>query len=171
MRVARELLGRSDVRTTMIYNIEAILAALRQAERLISWYRSGGSGRYPTEHEVISHVVLPIFLRLGWSHQQIAVEWNKVDMAFFKRTPTIPNNCIMVLEAKGLGRSLGDVLHQPRNYCTTLGLGGVRYIVTTDGANLFMYQRDGSDWNPDPIGYLSIPSLQREYVLCRRAPT
>ncbi|HEX2219634.1 MAG TPA: hypothetical protein VHG35_12580 [Gemmatimonadales bacterium] len=146
-------------------NIEAILAALRQAERLVSWYRSGSSGRYPTEHEVVSHIVLPLFLGLGWSHQQIAVEWNKVDMAFFKRTPTTPENCVMVLEAKGLGHSLGDVLQQPRNYCAALGLQSARYIVVTDGANVFAYERDGDNWRLDPVGYVSIASLQHQYVL------
>lgn len=146
-------------------NIEDILAALRQAERLLSWYRIAGSGRDPTEHEVVSHIVLPLFLGLGWSHQQIAVEWNKVDMGFFKRTPTTEANCVMVLEAKGLEQGLGEVLHQPQNYVRTLGLENVRYIVTTNGANLFVYEKSEADWIPDPVGYLSIPSLQREYVL------
>jgi hypothetical protein len=146
-------------------NIDAILAALRQAERLHSWYWFGGSGRFPTEHEVVSHIVLPLFLGLGWSHQQIAVEWNKVDMAFFKRTPRANDTCVMILEAKGLGRGLGDVLSQPREYARTLGLDNVKHIVTTDGANLFMFERSGSEWNPDPVGYFSIASLQHEYVL------
>lgn len=146
-------------------NIDDILAALRQAERLISWYRSLGAGRFPTEHEVVSHIVLPLFLGLGWSHQQIAVEWSKVDMAFFKRTPTIPENCVMVLEAKGLGRGLGEVFDQPKEYVQALALDTVRIIVITDGADLFVYERFAGTWDPDPVGYLSIPSLQREYVL------
>jgi hypothetical protein len=146
-------------------NIEAILAALRQAERLTSWYGSGGAGRHPTEHEVVSHIVLPLFLSLGWSHQQIAVEWNKVDMAFFKHTPTIAKNCVMVLEAKGLGKSLGDVLDQPRRYWESLALKNACYIVVTDGANLFTYAREGEAWGLDPVGYVSITSMQHEYVL------
>lgn len=146
-------------------NIDAIQAALRQAERLCSWYGSKSAGRWPTEHEVISHIVLPLFLGLGWSHQQIAVEWNRVDVAFFKRTPTHAENCVMVLEAKGLGRGLGNVLEQPSNYCAGLGLAGARYIVVTDGANLFVYEREGDHWRSEPVGYVSIPSLQRQYVL------
>ena len=42
-------------------NIEEILAALRQAKRLCSWYRTADQSGRPTEHEVVSHVVLPIF--------------------------------------------------------------------------------------------------------------
>ena len=54
--------------------MEDILVALRQAERLIGWYQDDSSGRKPRECEVVSHIVLPLLLGLGWSHQQIAVE-------------------------------------------------------------------------------------------------
>lgn len=147
-------------------NIEGILSALRRAKHLLCWYRrTDEAGRTPTEHEVVSHILLPLFLGLGWSYQQIAVEWNKVDMAFFERTPTIEANCVMVLEAKGLERGLSQVLDQPRNYVRTLELKNARYIVTTNGATLFVYGRNDAEWKRDPIGYLSIPNLQREYVL------
>lgn len=146
-------------------NIEDILKALNQADRLINWYWSGdeNAGRYPTENEVVSHIILPIFLGLGWSHQQIAVEWNKVDVAFFKRTPTTPTNCIMIIEAKGLGNSLGAVLGQPKNYVKNLGLKNVQLIVTTDGANVFVYSADDKD--EEPIGFFNVNNLQREYIL------
>jgi hypothetical protein len=55
-------------------NIQDIYAALRQADNLYSWYRQEESGDRPSEHEVVSHIILPLFLGLGWSHQQIAVE-------------------------------------------------------------------------------------------------
>ncbi|HET7461844.1 MAG TPA: hypothetical protein VFJ82_11380 [Longimicrobium sp.] len=146
-------------------NIEDILGALRQADRLCQWYRASGSGRYPTEHEVVSHIVLPLFLGLGWSHQQIAVEWNRVDMAFFKRTPTDISNCVMVLEAKGLGQGLGEVSAQPQAYAARLALPNVQYIATTDGENLFLYQRHGDSWAENPVGYLNVTCLQHEYIL------
>ncbi len=146
-------------------NIDDILAALRQADRLSTWYRSGKSGRSPTEHEVVSHIVLSLFLGLGWSHQQIAVEWKKVDMAFFKRTPTTKENCVMILEAKGLGRGLGKVLDQPKKYVQNLGLTNVRYIVVSDGENLLVYERVEDGWNMHPVGYLTVSSLQKEYLL------
>lgn len=145
-------------------NIEDIVAKLSQAKHLISWYRTDGSGRKLAEYEVVSHIVLPLFLGLGWSYKQIAVEWNKVDMAFFERTPATEANCVMVLEAKGLERGLSQILHQPQDYVRRLGLEGVRHIVTTNGTELFVYEKSGTDWNPNPVGYLSIPSLQREYV-------
>ena len=146
-------------------NIEDILAALRQAERLCSWYRSEAQEGRPTEHEVVSHVVLPIFLALGWSHQQIAVEWKKMDMAFFKRTPTTPENCVMVLEAKGLGQPLNDRVAQPQRYVERSGLGSVRYLLTTDGPSVFLYERNADGWAEEPTGHLDATTLQRSYLL------
>lgn len=146
-------------------NIEDILAALRQAERLCSWYRSEAQEGRPTEHEVVSHVVLPIFLALGWSHQQIAVEWKKTDMAFFKRTPTTPENCVMVLEAKGLGSPLNDRVAQPQKYVERSGLGSVKYVLTTDGPSVFLYERDADGWADEPTGHLDVTTLQRSYLL------
>lgn len=148
-------------------NIGDILQAIQQADRLCTWYEAESKTQKPrpSEHEVISHVILPIFLGLGWSHQQIAVEWNRVDMAFFKSTPASPQNCVMVLEAKGLGRALSEVLHQPREYVNQLGLPNVRYILTTDGANLFVYQRNDTNKNPTPVGYINFQSLQKKYIL------
>lgn len=149
-------------------NVGDIINALQQAERLYSWYRSQQCGHTPTEHEVVSHIILPIFLGLGWSHQQSAVEWNKVDLAFFKKTPTTKENCVMVLEAKGMGKALSNVLFQPLEYINNLELSNVRYILTTDGINLFVYQKSDGEWDTDPVGYFNIWRLQKEYILPKR---
>jgi len=160
-------------------NIADLIGALRQAQRLLSWYETDasglgkGKGERPTENEIVSHVVLPLFLGLGWSHQQIAVEWNRVDMALFSRTPTTPENCAVVIEAKGLGRALGEVIAQPKRYAYDLGLTDARYLVTTDGASLFVYgrsavdSRDSAVWEPVPVGFVDLRRLQKEYVLPR----
>jgi hypothetical protein len=147
-------------------NIDDILRSLQQAGRLCAWYWSS-PGRKPSENEVISHIILPLFLGLGWSHQQMAVEWNNMDMAFFKTTPTTNDSCVMVLESKGLGQALGNVLVQPINYVKKNQLKNVKYILITDGENLFVYGKAGEKWDitSNPIGYISVSSLQREYIL------
>ncbi len=65
----------------------------------------------------------------------------------------------MVLEAKGLGNPLSEVLKIPVGYVEDLGPNNVNYILITDGANLFMHSKTKKKWNPDPVGYLSIRSL------------
>lgn len=144
-----------------------VVEALYEGKRLIESYRDGILGRSPSEYEVISHLVLPLFVRLGWPRDRIAVEWGRVDVAFFDDTPTHPENCVMVLEAKFLGQELGDVFEQPYGYVERLGLENVRSIMTTDGDNLFVFRRRGSEWDPEPSGYLRMSSLRREYALPR----
>jgi hypothetical protein len=144
-------------------NIILINQAIKQANRLLKWYWSGenSSGRYPTENEVISHIVLPFFLALGWSHQQIAIEWNKVDGAFFLKTPTNNENCIMIMEAKGLSKALNDVLSQPLSYIQNLNLVNVKKILVTNGHILLIYKKESDR----PIGYIDFSSIQKEYIL------
>jgi hypothetical protein len=146
-------------------NIHEIYAALRQADNLRSWYYEDASGQRPTEHEVVSHMVLPLFLGLGWSHQQMAVEWNNIDMAFFSRTPTSERNCVMVLEAKGMGQGLDDILDQPIRYIKRNRLRRVRYIVATNGEIFLVYGRSRGSWGSDPIAFLDVACLQKRYVI------
>lgn len=147
-------------------NIDDILKALKEARRLFTWYDlRKDCGQRPSEHEVVSHMILPLFLGLGWSHQQIAVEWKNVDMAFFKNTPTTEENCIMILEAKGLGYPLSNILDQPKKYVKNLGLRKVKNIIVTDGANLFVYKKDQDQWDENPTAYLNIRHLKKEYPL------
>jgi len=146
-------------------NTTDIYAALRQADNLCSWYQEDGSGQRPTEHEVVSHIVLPLFLGLGWSHQQMAVEWNNIDVAFFARTPTREENCVMVLEAKGMGQGLDDVLNQPTRYVERHGLRRVRYIVVTNGQVFMVHARSHGSWASSPIAFLDVSCLQKQYVL------
>jgi hypothetical protein len=147
-------------------NITDIIIALNQAERLCSWYsKKAKSGRIPSESEVITHIILPILLGLGWSHQQIAVEWNHVDIAFFKQMPSKSENCIMILEAKDWGSPLINTLEQPKKYIDNLKLKNVKHILTADGENLYMYEKSADNWSPNPVGYINVKLLQKQYAL------
>ena len=109
--------------------------------------------------------MVPLFLGLGWSHQQIAVEWKKVDMAFFKQPPTTEQNCVMILEAKGMGEGLDDVLKQPIDYIKEKGLQNVHYIAVTNGQIILVYGQSGKVWNQTPQAYLDITCLKKKYII------
>ncbi len=89
----------------------------------------------------------------------------KMDMAFFKRTPTTTENCVMVLDAKGLGQPLNDRVAQPQRYVERSGLKSVRYVLTTDGPSVFLYEKDADGWAEEPTGHLDVTTLQRSYLL------
>jgi len=57
------------------------------------------------------------------------------------------------------------VLVQPKSYVEGMELKNVRHILTTDGENLFMYEKSNTGWSPDPVGYINVKVLQKEYVL------
>ncbi len=149
-------------------NIDDTIRALEQAGQLCSWYHSEEQcGRRPTENEIVSHTILPLFLGLGWSYQQIAVEWKNIDMAFFRGTTRTNDNCVMLLEAKRLGQPLGEVTSQPLRYIKSLGLNSIKFIIITDGENLFVYRRKENKWDKDakPVRYISVSRLQKKYIL------
>lgn len=147
-------------------NIEDILAAMQQGERLCSWYREQStSGRWPTEFEVVSHIIVPLLLGLGWSHQQIAVEWDKVDVALFETLPTSKGSCKIIIEAKGLGKPLGLVNQQPLDYIKKKNLSNVSKYVITDGENFFIFGKMNNDWVDEPIGYFNLSHRKRDYVI------
>jgi hypothetical protein len=79
--------------------------------------------------------------------------------------PTTPNNCVMVLEAKGLGEPLAARVSQPQRYVDAAALGSVRYVLTTDGPTLFLYEWTADGWTPEPVGRLDVASIQRSYLL------
>ena len=82
--------------------------------------------------------------------------------------PTTPNNCVMVLEAKGLGGPLAASVSQPQRYVDAAPLGSVRYVLTTDGPTLFLYEWTAEGWAPEPVGRLDVASIQRS-TCCPRA--
>tara|TARA_R110002049_G_scaffold150260_4_gene313411 strand:+ start:468 stop:1520 length:1053 start_codon:yes stop_codon:yes gene_type:complete len=148
--------------------IESVIGALRQCRQLSAWYYANKhSGGRPTEHEVVSHMVLPLLLALGWSHQQIAVEWKRIDVALFLTTPTESQNCVGIIEAKGHGQSLGNVLGQPQGYVDNLKLTNARKVIITDGLNIFIHElsRDTGKFNEVPTGYLNMNYLTESYLL------
>lgn len=64
--------------------VDAVLLAIQHQRRLAQWYQTHGRsvGR-PTEHEVVTYMILPLLLGLGWSEQLLAIEWNRVDLSVF----------------------------------------------------------------------------------------
>lgn len=146
--------------------VEQVQAAIERQRRLLAWYRRFGeiAGR-PNEHEVVSHMILPLLLALGWSEQLLAVEWNKVDIAGFSGTPTTQSNCVMVCEAKKPRHGLQNVLDQPRYYVQSLALSACRNILLSQGGRFYLYRRqaDGT-WPPEPTGYLNVECIRTAHV-------
>lgn len=146
--------------------VDHFLRAVTRARRMLGWYDTHGpaSGR-PTEHEVVAHLVLPMLLALGWSEQLLAVEWRKIDLAAFWATPTRPENCALVCEAKGAGHGLQGVRNQAFRYVREHGLAGCGKVLLSEGGRFLLYERSGEAWSERPAGYLNLAKIRTAHVL------
>lgn len=118
-------------------------------------------GRWPSETEIVAHLVVPFLRALGWLPEQIAVEWgsigrSKVDIAVFGELPRSPKNCRFVLEAKVLGTGVEGALGQAKGYVESLGMACD--VVVTDGIRYRMY---AGDRNFEPVAYANLMRLKQ----------
>jgi hypothetical protein len=100
----------------------------------------------PSELEMISHFVVPLLYRLRWRQEEIAVEWNNIDVALFKDLPRSPENCFAIIEAKRFGTGVESALPQARSYCSRLKI--LCPIFITDGFRYALYLTPETD-EPD----------------------
>lgn len=152
---------------------ERMKDTLQRLRQLGLWYTENGkeTGR-PTEQEVVAHMLIPLLTTLGWSVQNLAVEWNKIDLAGFSGVPSGPENCLFVCEAKGLWYGLQNAYEQAVKYVERLELKCGKEIdvkiLTTDGLRLYIYEKatTDKDW-PDqlePTGYLNILKFREKHI-------
>jgi hypothetical protein len=148
-------------------DVDKFIFAIQRQRRLVKWYQESGKRcKRPSEHKVVAHMILPLLLALGWSEQLLAVEWRKVDLAAFVRTPTIPTHCCLVCEAKGYGHGLQNIFSQATTYVKKLKLDNCKKILLTEGARLYLYERQKDDnWNENPVGYLNIDKIRTNHVV------
>ena len=149
---------------------EKVKAALQRQQSFSKWYDlHGEESQRPTEHEVVAHMVVPLLLALGWSEQLLAVEWKRIDLAAFWGTPTTPEKCTMIVEAKGRGRPLLKAYEQAKSYVEKQGLSRCKKIVLTDGECIYVYVRQQGGFPDQPEGYLNVNVLRSEYLAPRGA--
>lgn len=148
--------------------VDRVERALRKQKKLLNWYWSSGqAGDRPTEHEVVAHLILPLMLALGWSEQLLAVEWNRVDLAAFWKTPTTHEHCKLICEAKTMGHGLQDVPAQAKKYAEDPRFTECDKILVSDGGRFYLYRRVDGQWSAEPSGYVNILMPRERYTFPR----
>ncbi|MFN3167786.1 MAG: hypothetical protein ACE37H_12055 [Phycisphaeraceae bacterium] len=149
-------------------NVDALLDTIARQRRMLRWYREHGEeSDRPKEHEVVAYMALPMLLALGWSEQLLGIEWKKVDLAAFRKTPTTPDNCVLVCEAKGMKSGLqGRAYPQAQNYTKKLELDRCKHILLTQGQRFYLYRRsETGDWPEQPAGYLNLLKIRQRNLM------
>ncbi len=121
---------------------------------------SDAFGDYPSEDEMIVHLVVPFLRALGWPPECIGVKWRRVDIALFRSLPRTPENCSFVIEVKRLGTGVENALNQARAYVTELDAGPCDAVVT-DGVRYRLYSGERGF---EPIAYANLWRLKRSAV-------
>ena len=146
-------------------SVEKAIEAIEKACRLQNWYWNDDVN--PAEHEIIAHMTIPLMLALGWSEQLLAVEWGRIDLAFFDRAPRKPENCILICEAKRPHKPLESALEQAKEYVRTWKLTRCKKLLITSGTRLLIYRLKGKTWQQH--GYVNLQRLKRNYVFASKA--
>ena len=160
-----------------ISDAENLTAALGRIRRLARFYYAAKTFTDEDafywadvrEHETRTFLVVPLLLALGWSEQQIKVEYpiegrQRVDLACFCR-PFRRNNdeCVMLVETKGLSQGLCYAADQCANYAKSFK--NCQTLVVTNGICYKSYERRDGMFGKVPSAYLNILEPRDRYPL------
>lgn len=143
-------------------SVNGVMKTIQKARRLQNWYKSNEFLDRPSEHETVAHLILPLLLAVGWSEQQLAIEWKRVDLACFNN-PRKLDSIKIICEAKKQGKSLESAYHQAIEYTRKLKLVGCKFILITDGVRLQLFEKAGG-WPESPTHYLNLDKLRRDTI-------
>jgi len=135
-------------------SIATIVASVRDLVPL--YWNPPKFGDLPTEDELVGHYTIPLLKALGWSLEQIAVKWHRVDIALFDRLPRQPENCRLIIEAKRFDTGFEYALKQARGYLKELQI--MRDVVVTDGIRYRFYAHEKSF---APVAYANLSRLKQ----------
>ncbi len=152
-------------------SINALIKDLGELQRIASWYYR--SGTRPSEYETVAYLGVPLLRALGWTPQQMAVEWDKIDIALFSRLPRGDKNLAVVVEAKKRDDAVMsyEVLLQAVGYATQPGRDECHRIICTDGIRYAVYVKGNNGHFPDspytPTAYLNINRMMDGYPVLK----
>ena len=132
--------------------------------RIANWYNGGSRGHSPSEHETVSHLVIPLLRILGWTPQRMALEGREL---MSRCSP----ECLLTLDiflwSSKRRRFATPVCRgqciRPRTTQRRWSLQNCRRLVVTDGLRYGVYKRVGTDFRR--YAYLNLTRLRNEYPI------
>lgn len=149
---------------------EDLTAAVRRIRLLARYYGGSEAGWWISEHETRAFLILPLLTALGWSEQQVRIEYatksGRLDAVCFTKPlhEATDDDCALILESKSFRRGLDGAHAQAKRYAKVLP--GARSVVVSNGYCYKVYLRDGdggfSQW---PDAYLNLLRPRDKYPL------
>lgn len=140
-------------------SITQLVGAVDDLVRVGDWY---SRTKFPSEHETVAMLVVPLLRALGWTPQKMGIEWNRVDVALFQRLPRDDANLRVVVEAKRMDLSCLSAQSQALGYAK--GRKACHQLIVTDGLRYGVYRRS-QDGSFTLHAYLNLARLRDEYPI------
>jgi hypothetical protein len=143
--------------------------------RLLAHYYRGLDWSSIKEHETRTFLVVPLLLALGWAEQQLKIELRcasgSVDIACFRDpySSSSPNQCVMLIETKGLSQGLDLVFDQAERYARDFPTCNL--LLVTNGVYYRAYTRmDEQIFRATPVAHLNLIKPTDLYPLDSSVP-
>lgn len=154
-------------------SIDGLIGEMDELVRVARWYQR--TGQNPSESETVAYLVVPLLRTLGWTPQKMGIEWNRVDVALFGRTPRRDKHLRAVVEVKKMNASCLTARSQAEYYALQKGRELCQQLIVTDGLRYAVFARDpdGKSFASLPIAYLNLTRRRDAYPIleCRGART
>lgn len=147
---------------------EILASTLNQVRRLATYYLNNFDWQTVNEDQVRSFLVVPFLLAMGWSEQQLFLEYSigrkKADIVCFDRPSHLKDKkAITLIEVKKLSEGLTYAIEQAFSYAKELG--NVKTICVTNGFCYQIYDLDYSDEPSKPYAYINILEPINKYPI------
>ena len=136
--------------------------------RLAQYYRK--EGKKIKEHETRTFLVIPLLIALGWSEQQIKIEYSvskggTIDIACFDRPFHKKNRkCKLLIETKGIKHGLDSAINQVKGYANSFN--DCNIIAVSNGFCYKVFKLVNEDENKFKIiAYLNLLSPTKKFHL------
>lgn len=148
----------SGIRIQDAYNITS---TIEKVIRLAKWYMDNDPDAL--EYEIRTFLVAPLMISLGWSEQKMKLEYNKIDLAVFKKTfnGDYKTNPYIIFETKSFYDGLTYAGVQVKNYAKKYPK--CELLVTTNGFRYKLFKKNSGVYNE--FGYFNLFDLREKHYL------
>ncbi|NBO91115.1 MAG: hypothetical protein EBV06_02175 [Planctomycetia bacterium] len=160
-------------------NAVELTTAIQRVRLLARYYYNECHWKEVREHEVRTFLIIPFLLALGWSEQQIKIEFpvqnarhsgtsnGRIDLACFcrphKRGST-NEDCVLILETKGFSQGLEYAHSQGKEYA--VHFPKCQAVIASNGYCYKAYKRIGDQFDSEVSAYLNLLQPRDRYPRC-----
>ncbi len=138
---------------------------IAELQALAKWYQTYSND--PSEHETVTHLIVPLLRALGWTPQRIALEYHqsgkgRADIALYSYGNRQEEFLTAIVEAKKFQRSCMQAEAQVRNYAAH----HTSRLIVTDGIRYGVFVKDVNGQFPAvPTAYLNLTQFLDAYPI------